>query len=172
MTARVFTPFAGRVHHVLVDVGGRVRQGEPLAIIESPELAQAQDGERNTRSALRLTDENCQRLRALFDYGVATGEDLERAEANRARASADHQRALARLSSFGVGSDSVSGIFYLRSPIAGTVVERNLTPGQEVRPERMRSSLYSPLFVIEPSRLWIDVDAAEVGALGRSPDRL
>src|SRR5215470_8726613 len=116
-------------------------------------------------SELRLADDNCERLQDLFDHGAAARKDLEAAEADRARASAERARALARLASCGAGSDSVSGIFLLRSPIAGTVVERNLTPGQEIRPDQMLAStptLYSPLFIIsEPSRLWIDVDAAE-----------
>jgi cobalt-zinc-cadmium efflux system membrane fusion protein len=165
VTARVFTPFAGRVQRVLVDVGQRVKRGEPLAIVESPELGQAQADERTAVSELRLADDNFERLKDLFDHGAAARKDLEAAEADRARASAERARALSRLASCGAGSDSVSGIFLLRSPISGTVVERNLSPGQEIRPDQMLANaptLYSPLFIIsDPSRLWINVDAAE-----------
>jgi cobalt-zinc-cadmium efflux system membrane fusion protein len=165
VTARVFTPFAGRVRRLLVDVGTRVRKGEPLAELESPDFGQAQADARTAMSALRLADSDCQRLQDLFDHGAAARKDLEAAEAERARAEAERARAQARLSSAGAGVDSVNGIFLLRSPISGTVVERNLTAGQEVRPDQMlanQPSLCLPLFVVsEPSRLWIDVDAAE-----------
>jgi cobalt-zinc-cadmium efflux system membrane fusion protein len=46
----------------------------------------------------------------------------------------------------------------LRSPVAGTIVERNLNPGQELRPDQPGS----PLFVVtDPTRLWITLDASE-----------
>jgi cobalt-zinc-cadmium efflux system membrane fusion protein len=48
--------------------------------------------------------------------------------------------------------------FVLKSPTAGVVVERNLNPGQELRPDQPGA----PLFVItDPAHLWIVIDAAE-----------
>ena len=55
----------------------------------------------------------------------------------------------------GVGADNR---FVLKSPTAGTVVERNLNPGQELRPDQPGN----PVFVItDPTRLWVIVDASE-----------
>jgi len=77
----------------------------------------------------------------------------------------------ARLAPYGAPADSVDGVFLLRSPIAGTLVERNVTPGQETRPDQMLANapqFYSPLFVLsDPTRLWIELDASEadLGAL-------
>jgi len=49
-------------------------------------------------------------------------------------------------------------MFCLKAPLAGTIVERNLNPGQEVRSDLGNT----PLFVItDPSRLWIQLDATE-----------
>src|SRR5207249_8913676 len=51
--------------------------------------------------------------------------------------------------------------FVLRSPLAGIVVERNINPGQEVRPDQMTSNA-PPLFVVtNPSSLWAIIDASE-----------
>ena len=57
-------------------------------------------------------------------------------------------------------------MFSLRSPVAGTLVERNVAPGQEVRPDQMlasEASVLQPLFVVtDPSRLWVWLDVPEV----------
>ncbi|TMH69484.1 MAG: HlyD family efflux transporter periplasmic adaptor subunit [Betaproteobacteria bacterium] len=47
----------------------------------------------------------------------------------------------------------------LKSPIAGVVVERNLNPGQEIRPDNQGDKA---LFVVsDPTRLWFLLDVAE-----------
>ena len=164
-TVRVFTPFAGRVRRVLVDAGQVVRQGTPLAEVESPDYGQAQADARTAESDLRLAESNLARLNELYEHGAAALKDVEAAQADRARAAAQQSRAAARLASCGAVADSVTGLFLLRSPIGGTVVERNLTPGQEIRPDQMLANapqLFSPLFVLsDPGRLWIQIDAPE-----------
>jgi membrane fusion protein, heavy metal efflux system len=54
----------------------------------------------------------------------------------------------------------------LVSNIAGLVVERNINPGQELRPDQSGVGV-PPLFVVsDPSSLWVQIDAreAEIGA--------
>src|SRR5262249_13760396 len=74
-------------------------------------------------------------------------------------------RAQARVGSCGGTADAVTGLFLLRCPIAGVIVERTLTPGQEIRPDQMLANapqLFSPLFVVsDPRRLWIQIDATD-----------
>jgi cobalt-zinc-cadmium efflux system membrane fusion protein len=59
----------------------------------------------------------------------------------------------------------VNQAFPLRTPLPGIVVERNVTPGQEVRPDQMLASmpqLVAPLFVVtNPNRLWLMLDVPE-----------
>jgi cobalt-zinc-cadmium efflux system membrane fusion protein len=164
-TVRVFTPFAGRVRRVRADLGKVLSVGAPLAEVESPDFAQAQADGRTAESTERLAESNRARLHQLYDHGAAAWKDVEAAEAEEARAASEEARAHARLASYGAGADSVNGFFLLRSPIAGTVVERNVTPGQEIRPDQMLANapqLFSPLFVLsDPSRLWIQIDATE-----------
>ena len=51
--------------------------------------------------------------------------------------------------------------YTLTSPIAGTVVERNINPGQELRPDQMVANS-PPLFVVtNPATLWAIFDASE-----------
>ena len=74
--------------------------------------------------------------------------------------------ALARLTAYGEKEGAaVNGSFALRAPIDGEVVERNLTPGQEVRPDQILAgtpALTAPLFTItDPTRLWVVLDVSE-----------
>src|SRR5262249_39063773 len=60
-TARIFTPFAGRVRRVLVDAGEEVREGAPLAEVESPDFGEAQAEARTAESDFDLAESNLDR---------------------------------------------------------------------------------------------------------------
>ena len=156
-TVRVFPPFAGRVTRILVQVGATVRAGQPLAQIASPDFGQAQADARKAQADVALATKSLERARDLNAHGVLSTKDLQQAEADHAKARAEASRALERLRAYGQSVDS--GMFTLKSPISGTVVERNLNPGQELRTD---SGGTPPLFVIsDPTRLWVVLDATE-----------
>jgi cobalt-zinc-cadmium efflux system membrane fusion protein len=156
-TVRVFPPFAGRVTRILAQVGQHVTPGQPLAEIMSPDFGQAQADARKAQADLALSTHSLTRQRELNAAGVASSKDLQQAEADNARARAEADRATGRLQAYGhvVGAGQT---FVLKSPVAGVVVERNLNPGQELRPDQPGA----PLFVVtDPTRLWVTLDANE-----------
>jgi len=156
-TVRVFPPFAGRVTRLIARVGDRVAAGQPLAELMSPDFGQAQADARKAQVDLALATQSLQRQRELHEHGVTSAKDLQQAEADHARARAEADRALGRVGAYGHGVDSGQG-FVLKSPVAGMVVERNLNPGQEVRPDQPGL----PLFVVtDPTHLWAALDANE-----------
>ena len=162
-TVRVFTPFAGRVERILVQPGQLVRQGQALAVIASPDFGQAQAEARRAESDNALAEKNLNRLRELEQHGVVARKELQAAEADATRSRAEYDRARVRLKLYGNGSGStgVDQTYTLTSPIAGTVVERNINPGQELRPDQMVANA-PPLFVVtNPSSLWAVFDASE-----------
>ncbi|MBI3376711.1 MAG: efflux RND transporter periplasmic adaptor subunit [Betaproteobacteria bacterium] len=159
-TVRVFSPFAGRVLRIDVRPGDVVRAGQTLALVAAPELGQAQSEARRSEQDLLLAQKNVARVTELHANGVAPTKDLQAAQADLARAEAERSRTLARLKLYGGAPDAVDQQLLLRSPIAGVVVERNLNPGQELRPEQPTPG--NGLFVVsDPSRLWFSLDVAE-----------
>jgi len=174
-TVRVFTPFAGIVRSLFVDVNQPVTKGMPLAKIQSPDFAQAQSDARKAASDLRRADQNLTRLRDLFEHGAAPRKDLESAEADYASAQAEKDRAERRLAIYGATTTSTNQDFLLPSPLTGILVERNVTPGQEVRPDQMLANMpqfTAPLFVVtDPARLWIQIDATELDLPHLRPGR-
>jgi cobalt-zinc-cadmium efflux system membrane fusion protein len=156
-TVRVFAPFAGRVTRILAKVGDRVAPGTALAEIISPDFGQAQADAGKAQADLVLANRTLARVRVLAENGVAAAKDLQQAQADSARARVEADRAFGRIEAYhqpvGTGSR-----FVLKSPMGGTVVDRNLNPGQELRPDQPGA----PLFVItDPTRLWVVVDASE-----------
>src|SRR5215468_2189499 len=164
-TVRVYSPFGGRVTQVTVEPGQRVERGDVLARIASAEFGEAEADARKTASDLRLAERTLVRVRDLNEHGAAAKKDLEAAEADQARAHAESERANARLAAYGESSPTVDGSFALRTPIAGVVVERNLSPGQEVRADQFLAGspqLAAPLFTVtDPTRLWALFDVSE-----------
>jgi cobalt-zinc-cadmium efflux system membrane fusion protein len=165
VTVRVFTPFAGRVTRILADVGQTVKQDDILAMISSPDFGQAQADARRADSDFRLAERTLQRARELYEHGAAPKKDLEAAEADFARAQSERTRTAQRLVLYGGSADAIDQACPLKSALDGVVVEKNINPGQEVRPDQMLANapqFFSPLFVVtDPTRLWVLLDVPE-----------
>jgi membrane fusion protein, heavy metal efflux system len=161
ITARMFTPVSGRTVEIVVNPGEAIEAGQVLARIKSPDFGQAQADARKAAGDLRNAVRALERTRELVKHGAASEKDLETAEADHTRTLSENQRAQTTLSIYGGNTDSeaVDGMFALRAPISGTIVEKSISPGQEVRADQVADK---PLFVIsDPSRLWLLLDVTE-----------
>jgi cobalt-zinc-cadmium efflux system membrane fusion protein len=157
-TARVFSPVAGRVARIARDFGSPVGRGELLAALSSPDFGQAQSDAARADSDLRAATRALERVSQVFERGGAARKDRDQAEADLERARAEAERTRRRLELWSGGAPGrVDQDLPLRSPVSGVVVERNLNPGQEVRPDAT-----VPLYVIsDPGRLWVVLDVTE-----------
>lgn len=154
-TVRVYPQVAGRIQTAAVDVGHKVKMGDLLARLSSADYGTAQSEARKAAADQQLARQALERSRQLHEAGVIADKDWQQAQAEAARASAEAQRASQRLSALGGDGD---GSYALRSPLSGVVVERNLNPGMEFRPEQP----LPPLFVVtDPASLWLQIDASE-----------
>jgi cobalt-zinc-cadmium efflux system membrane fusion protein len=159
-TQRIYPAFAGRVAAIKADVGQAVKSGSPLALLASPDFGQAQSETAKAEADARLSAKALQRQRELFEAGIVARKDLEQSEADDTRAQAELERAQARTRLYG-STSGVNQQLALQSNINGVVVERNLNPGQEVRPELSGPGVPALFVVTDPSSLWIQIDARE-----------
>ncbi|MFT4991376.1 MAG: cobalt-zinc-cadmium efflux system membrane fusion protein [Polaromonas sp.] len=161
-TQRIYPAFAGRVSAIQADVGQAVNAGSVLAQLASPDFGMAQADTAKARADARLSGNALQRQRELFDAGIVPRKDLDQAEADASRALAEVQRADARTRMYGGHeAGSVNQALALSASVKGVVVERNLNPGQEVRPDQSGVGV-PPLFVVtDPTTLWVQIDARE-----------
>lgn len=171
----VLAPFSGPASRLLVSLGDRVKQGAALAIVDSPDFAAA-------ISAYRKAIATAQTLRRLADLdkelvahnGVAKRE-ADQAETDAVNAEADREAALQSLVSLQVPDQTIKQIQegraitrvdgIIRAPVAGTVVEKLITPGQ------LLQAGTTPCFTVaDLSRVWVlaqvfgaDLDSVKVG---------
>ena len=166
-TQRIYPAFAGRVMAIKADVGQVVKSGTLLAQLASPDFGMAQADTAKAGAEARLSQKSLQRQRELFEAGIIARKDLDQAEFDAARTQADIQRTEARTKLYGGGAGNVNQQLGLLSSISGTVVERNLNPGQEVRPDQSGPGVPALFVVTDPTSLWVQIDAreSEIGTL-------
>ena len=172
-TVRIFTPVAGRVTAIKADLGDAISVNSPLAEINSPDFNMAIANAHTAVGNLAVADKALTRSKELLQHGAAAQKDVEAAEAAYVAALAEKERAEAVLANYGGSEKSTNAIYTLRSPLAGLLVEKNITPGQEVRADLMLANapnLFSPLFVVsDPSRLWLQLDVSELNVASLEP---
>jgi membrane fusion protein, heavy metal efflux system len=128
--AAIGTRLRGTVRRTFKYEGDRVKVGEALAEVESAELGEAQAGIAQADATLKAAEVQARREGALLDKGLTTAREAEMAETDLAVRRSSLQAAEQRVKAFGGGAGF--GVYVLKSPIAGHVVERKLSPGQSV----------------------------------------
>lgn len=163
-TVRVWSPVAGRVHEAVAHIGDLVKSGDLLTTIASPDFDQAQADLRSSSASADLAKRSLARAKALLEHGAAAAKDVEATEAAVAVAVSDMNRAAQKVTLFGepVGA---AKLFGLRSPIDGTIVDRAISSGQEIRSDAALANIPQvaiPMFTVsDPTRLWVWIDVPE-----------
>jgi membrane fusion protein, heavy metal efflux system len=155
-TARLSAPVTGRVLKLFKEPGDRVGVGDVLATIDTPELAGVQAEASKAQVELGLKSSAAQRMQELYSVGAVALKELQAAQAEAKEAQTELDRThnrLRQLNSLG----RISSTYHLLSPIAGSITERAVTVGQQVRAEEALN-----LFVISDLKhLNMIVDAPE-----------
>lgn len=157
LTARVFSPLAGRVVKISSEVGMKIKKGEHLLVLDSPDFALATADNVKANADLLRKQEIYERTKQLYKINGIPRKEVEAAAADWQQAHAEFLRASARLKNLNADVSAVAGHFVLRAPIDGTISERQVNAGSEVRIDAA-----NPLFVItDPLHLWVHIDLPE-----------
>jgi membrane fusion protein, heavy metal efflux system len=155
----VLAPFSGPVARLLVPLGAQVRKDDALALVDSPDFATAlstyQKALATARTDRRLADLD----KDLVQHNGVSEREQQQAETDALNAEADRDAARRALVALNVppgaikdieSGRSVSHAATIRSPVAGTVVERLITPGQ------LLEAGTTPSFTVaDLSRVWV-----------------
>ncbi len=167
-TQRIYPAFAGRVLSLSADIGQSVNAGQVLATLASPEFGAAQADTAKAMADAQVADRALARHQTLFDADVISRKELDSTEAEALRARAELARAQARTRMYG-SAQNVNQQLGLAATVKGVVVERNLSAGQEVRPDQGGPGNPALFVVSDPSVLWVQIDAREADIASLQP---
>lgn len=162
--ARIGAPVTGRVTEISAILGQQVKAGEVLARLNSTELGQAQLAFLKASANRGLSQRAAERAQVLYQSDVIAAAELQRRANEYAMAQAESRAAADQLKVLGMSAKAIerlaaSGVIESFSPvvasIAGSVVERQVTPGQVVQPA---DALFT---VADLSRLWAVAEVPE-----------
>jgi cobalt-zinc-cadmium efflux system membrane fusion protein len=174
-TTQAITQVSGPISRILVDTGSEVKAGDPLLYVSSPDVANAISTYRKARNQQELSKRVMQRSQDLLDHGAATQKDYEAAQAAFNDATTDVQNSLQTLKIFNIAKPEIDNAekqgvpispeLPLRAPLAGTVVQKLVSPGQLVQ-----AGATSCFMLSEVSTVWVqghifdrDLPSVQVG---------
>ncbi len=156
-TQRVASPIDGRAIGLLVRPGDKVRAGQPLVELSSPQVGSIQADAQKAQSDLSVASKSADRAHTLKADGAISDKEVAQAEADFRKAKADVARTSAQLKSLSISASEPATNVALHAQINGTVVERNVLVGQEVRADQA-----APLLTITNlDTVWVLADVYE-----------
>ena len=159
---RIGAAVTGRVTDVLAETGDRVKLGQTLARVASPELTTAQLAYMRASATATLAERSAERARQLIAADVIGSAELQRRESEVQIARAELRAAGDQLKLMGLSSDALTSLRVkgsvapnaaITASASGIVIERQISQGQVAQPG-------DPLFTVaDLSSVWV------VGAL-------
>lgn len=177
--AHVTPRIPGVIREIHRTIGDPVAVGTPLCTIESVELGEARAGFVSARSERTLAERNYHRWKQLYEEGLKTQNEFWVAENKFTRVKLREDAVRNKLKALGIGTEEIAALeqagsravgnrYEISSPIAGSVLERQLTLGEYVE---AKDQLF---LVADLSEVWVqtavyerDLTAVQRGMLGR-----
>lgn len=163
---RIGAVVTGRVTEVLAETGDRVKSGQVLARVASPELTTAQLAYMRASATATLAERAVERARQLIDADVIGSAELQRRESEVQIARAELRAAGDQLQLMGISKDAlvrlrgqgqVAPHAAVTAASAGIVIERQVSQGQVAQPG-------DPLFTV--------ADLSDVWVIGAMPEQM
>jgi membrane fusion protein, heavy metal efflux system len=155
---KVLPPLAGRATQLKVQLGERVRAGQPLVVIDSPDLTTAYADYDRAKVLMSLALKNRNRQRILGKDGWTDEKDLQQVETDYLAAEVELQRAGARRKKIGVDAETPnkSRNVTVVAPMAGSVIDLGVAPGA------FWNDVTAPLMTIaDLSTVWVTASVPE-----------
>jgi HlyD family secretion protein len=164
-TVEVGAQISGTLDEVFVDYNDKVEEGQLLAVLDTDLLAasvnDAEAGVMKAQAQLAEAQAQLTRNQTLHELGYLSEAEfipietsVDAAEAGLKSAEATLARALTNL-----------GYAEIRSPIAGTVIERSIEPGQTIAASLQTPTLFLIAEDLTKMEIEADVDESDIGQI-------
>ena len=158
-TTPVIAQVSGPVSRVVVVPGQRVKQGQPMLFVASPDYSQLRSNYLKAKDAYALAQKADARAKDLYQHHAIAEQALEQAESAEVQAGGDLVSAQAALKVLGITDPDalvqVPPTFEVpvKAPIGGEVVEQNVAVGQLIQPGSTQCFMLS-----DTSNVWVLVN--------------
>lgn len=158
-TTPVITQVSGPVSRVTVVPGERVGQGQAMLFVASPDYSQLRSNYLKAKDAYALAQKAYARAKDLYDHKAIAEQVLEQAESAEVQAGGDLVAAQAALKVLGITDPDAlvqappTFEVPVKAPIAGEVVEQNVSAGQLIQPGSTQCFVISDV-----STVWVLVN--------------
>lgn len=149
---------SGIISNTYFSLGDKVTKGQVLAELRSSQLLELQSQSKTIALQIKVAEKKLQAVQSMFDDGVGSQKDLTEAQSDIAILKAEQEKVNANLNLFSASGEK--GVFLLKSPASGFVIEKTIATGQQISAES------EPLFTIaDLNEVWIlvNVYATNVG---------
>ncbi len=151
-------PVRASVVHWLIEPGHVVREGQMLALCESPEVSRIKGEYLEASADAEKHEKDQKRQEELFNRNLIDAATYEQSQAEAKSAAARRHKSESELRSLGLDNADLTEVlegkltarFALRSPSAGTLVERSAPLGVALEEGIQLAT------VADPSKLWIE----------------
>jgi cobalt-zinc-cadmium efflux system membrane fusion protein len=160
LSVQVFPPFQGKLIKGFVELGDKVRKGQPLYTIDSPDLIQAESTLIGAAATLELTSRELARAKDLNGTNGISERELEQAISDHQTAEGALKAARDAVRVFGkseseidqiVASRKIDPALVVPSPISGEITALSAPPGLLVQP----GNAPAPYTVADVSIKWM-----------------
>jgi cobalt-zinc-cadmium efflux system membrane fusion protein len=165
--AQIMPRMPGFVSKVLKKEGDKVNAGETLAVLQSHKLGELYAEYRSATELEVLAKTEFDIKRKLWAKKATSERDYIKARQEYAESRVARHRAEDKLKSLGLNpeadlhsdhkKDSVCTNYYMKSPINGTVISKDITIGENYSEDNTDV----PFVVSDLSRLWLDLNARQ-----------
>jgi len=158
-TTPVIAQVSGPVSRVVVVPGQRVKQGQPMLFVASPDYSQLRSNYLKAKDAYALAQKADARAKDLYQHHAIAEQALEQAESAEVQAGGDLVSAQAALKVLGITDPDAlvqappTFEVPVKAPIGGEVVEQNVAVGQLIQPGSTQCFMLS-----DTSNVWVLVN--------------
>ncbi|MGA8875303.1 MAG: efflux RND transporter periplasmic adaptor subunit [Candidatus Korobacteraceae bacterium] len=145
----------GRVVEINAKLGDNVTKGQPLLMINSPDLSGAFSDYQKAKADELLAEKQLARSKLLYDKGAIALADLETVQDAADKAKVDLDTSVAHVKVLGGDINNPTPLLPLRAPISGTIVDQQITTGTGVRSLDNQQALFT---IADLSEVWILCD--------------
>lgn len=157
-TIHVTSQGSGRVVELKVRLGDYVNKGELLLTVRSTDLASAFSDYQKAVADERLAQKALDRAQMLYSHGALAEKDLQLAEDTTEKAKVDTRTADQHVRILGGDPAHPGSLIELRAPVAGTIVEQNVSGFEGIKSLDNTPNLFT---IADLSQVWVLCDVYE-----------